>query len=245
MIRIFILLLALVTTTWADELEIKVNQAPVKLPYWPAIEPHYGAVIIVRGGLPAQWSESLASLAPKLAANGWSTVLLNCLADSSTDWVTQLPEAIGTLRQNKNNRIVVVHYGEQMNVTLDYFSKPQAKMINGLVLLSAYDMEKALDKPPNLRFPLLDIVGQFDYEMVENQYQSREKLLKSSTYTNLKLPGASHDFDYNQAMLAAFMSGWMLRLQENATAAPPVAPGKGPRSYLEPIYPLSQLVAIK
>ncbi|RUR11373.1 alpha/beta hydrolase [Legionella sp. km772] len=243
-ISIVLLFFALFSTCLADDLEIKVNQKAVKLPYWPASKPNYGAVIIVRGGDPVQWSEPMAHLAQLLAQNGWSTVLLNSNPEIDSPWLNQLPEAISTLRQNKNKRIVLIHYGNQLNTTLDYFSKPQGKTINALVLLSAYDEKESSVKPDSLRFPIFDIEGQFDYDMIKDQFTARKTLFKSAAYTAMKIPGADNEYNYTQELLASFLTGWMLRIPESTVAAPPIN-AKSLQSYIEPIYWTdSQLVAI-
>jgi hypothetical protein len=244
-IRIMIVFFLFVGAGFGDDLEIKVNQKSIKLPYWPAKEPHYGGILIVRGGA-VQWSEFLAGFAAQLADKGWSTALLNCNTDSDIPWSTQLPEAISVLRQNKNTRIILIHYGEQLNLTLDYFSKPQAKMINGLILLSAYDVQKSLEKPAVIRFPVLDIVGQFDYDTALSQIKTREKQLQPTTYLSIEIPGAASDYEYSQQLLLSFMQGWMLKLSESITQANPISPPRSHlKSYIEPIFSLkSSLVAI-
>jgi len=243
-ISILFLFLSLFNASFAEDLEIKVNQKSIKLPYWPAQKLNYGGVIVVRGGDPVQWSESLAHLSQLLAQNGWSTVLLNCNPEIDVPWLSQLPEAISILRQNKNKRIVLIHYGEQLNMTLDYFSKPQGKTINGLVLLSAQDDKESTVKPETLRFPIFNIEGQFDYENVKDQFTARNKALLSPTYSAREIPGADHDYTYTQELLVSFLTGWMLRIPESTVSAPPIN-SKARQSYIEPIYSQdSHLVAI-
>lgn len=262
----FILFLALffclLSSVQADTLDIKVGQKPMKLSYWRAQRLHFGGVIIIKGGEPPQWSDFLAELAQKLAKSGWSTVLLNCSPESSSPWPDQLPEAISALRQDKNNRIVLLHYGEQLKMSMEYLSKPQAKGINGLVLLSGYDDPyndtkpppqpadktalKAPEKPTDLRFSVLDLIGQFDYEPVLNQQEAREKEPPSAQYLSISIPGAHHDYEYSQPLLVSFINGWMQKLPEINPQDPPIAkPGRNTSSYLPPIHSLeSYLVAV-
>lgn len=245
-IRIFIVALSCYYSTgFADELEIKVEQKPIKLPYWPAGDPHYGGVIIVSGGASAQWSPSLVHLSELLAKNGWSTLLLNTNPEVTSPWLKQVPEAISALRKDKNKRIVLIHYGAQVNMTLDYFSKPQGKGINGLVLLSATDDKPSTVKPSSFKFPIYDIDGQFDYDDVQQQLDNRSKVFKSDTYSTLEIPGADHEYNYATELLVSFLSGWMLKIPESTVFAPPINPQSLVQSYLVPIYfPESQLVAI-
>lgn len=243
LITFLLLSFSLFNPSYADELEIKVNQKSVKLPYWPSTQKiSYGAVIIVRGGDPVQWSEPMANLAQLLAQNGWSTVLLNSSPEISEPWLSEVPEAISALRQNQNKRIVLIHYGSQLNMTLDYFSKPQGKTINALVLLSAYDDKESTVKPESLRFPIFDIKGQFDYDTVQEQFTVRNKQLKSPTYSQMQVPGADGEYNYALDFLVSYLNGWMMRIPESTVSAPPINP-KTLESYLEPIYSMESYLA--
>lgn len=228
-------------SSFAAELEIKVEQKPIKLPYWPATEPSHGALVFVRGGQQPQWSESLASLAQLLAKSGWSVLMLNASPEISVPWIKQLPEAITVLRQAKNKRIVMVHYGEELNQTLDYFSKPQGKTINGMVFLSAYDDKESTVTPDNLSIQIFDIVSQFDYDAALKAASDRKASFQQGMYLFMELPGAYHDYTYNQNLLVSFLSGWMLKLPETVTNAPPMGPNGEPlvEFYIEPVYSLS------
>lgn len=230
-IRIVLLFFLLTSGVMADQLEIKVDQNTVSLPYWPAQKSQYGAVLIVRGGEQPEWSELLAKLAKQLAQNGWSVVLLNCNLNNSVPWPNQIPEAISSLRQNNNKRIVMIHYGEQLNRSLDYFSKPQSKMINGLVLLSAYDNPTDSNNNSSFRFPIFDVAGQFDYGNVLDQLQFREKEFKEKNYLAIEMPGADHEYEYGQKLLVSYMHGWMTKLPETNPQPRPI-----PVSYIEPVY---------
>lgn len=221
---------------FAGELAIKHDGKTINVPYWPASEkqPHYGAVILAHGGA-AEWSELLAHIAARLGRIGWSAVLLNCDADNSDTWVEQIPGVISTLRQNKNYRIVLIHYGEQLQPTIDYFTKPQAKMINGLILLSAFN-EPQESTIPALRFPLFDITGQFDYDKVANQAAERKQQLQQRSYTLVEIPGAAHDYEYSRNLLVSFIHGWMVKIPEARPVPKPI-------SYLVPVYWQQQLLS--
>lgn len=213
----------------AAELAIKVGGKTMNIAYWPASEkqPYYGAVILAHGGA-SGWSELLAHIATRLGRIGWSVVLLNCDTHNNDAWVEQIPAVISTLRQNKNYRIVLIHYGEQLQPTIDYFTKPQAKMVNGLILLSAFD-EPQQSKIAALRFPLFDITGQFDYDRVSNQAAARKLQLQQRLYTQVEIPGAAHDYEYSRSLLVSFIHGWMAKLPEARPVPKPI-------SYLVPVH---------
>lgn len=231
--------LFLSSSALAKPLEITVEQTQIKLPYWVAKNPHYGAVIIVKGGQIAEWSVLLSAVAKQLSHYGWSTVLLNSKKEGSTPWVAQLPETISALRQDNNQRIILVHYGDQLNQSLEYFSKPQAKTINGMIMLSAYDDQNAVGLTlKNVRFPLYDIVGQFDYDRVHRQMRLREKQFNQTNYHAVEMPGAQHDYEYSQKMLIAFVHGWMSKLPEFKPQPAPIL-----SSYIEPVLFLVSHIA--
>lgn len=236
-IGIGLLLFLMQSIAFAEKLDITVNQAKISLPYWKANTTQYGAVLIVKGG-PPQWSTLLAQFAKRLKHTGWSVALLNCNPGNATPWVDQIPEAISALRQDKNNRIVLVHYGDQLNQSLAYFSKPQAKMINGLIMLSAYDDQSNLDPKQSVRFPLYDIAGQFDYDNVLRQMKNRTRVFKQPEYKAIEMPGAQHDYEYSQAMVLSFMHGWMSKLPEIKPQPAPIL-----SSYIEPVFPANNYIA--
>lgn len=230
-LRILFLLLCgfIYNLACAEKLTIKMGAKTVSLPFWPAAEkqPNYGAVLLVYGGQP-QWSELLAHIAARLGRIGWSVVLLNSDGRNKESWVVQMPEVISTLRKNKNYRIVLIHYGEQLQQTIDYFTKPQAKMITGLIMLSAYN-EAQEQTIPNVRFPLFDIVGQFDYDVVVHQASNRKQAQQQRPYVQVEIPGASHDYEYSKGLLVSFVHGWMAKLPE-------AKPSPRPISYLVPVF---------
>lgn len=224
--------LLLFSTALADSLEIKINQDAIALPYWPNHLNYYGAVIIARGGADNYCPPLILNFADYLSHNGWSVVLLSHAQDHIIPWDKQLPETIRLLREQKNHRIVLVHYGEGLSDSLAYFSGPQSKMINGFVMVSAYDDEKGgLENLPHVRFPLFDIAGQFDYEAVLSQMASREKEFRQRHYTALKMPGAHHDYEYNEKLLLAFIHGWMVKLPELRHEPVPILV-----SYIAPLF---------
>jgi len=249
------------TFAWADDLAIEVDKKKASLPYWPAklnssIKTPHGGVLFVNEGDQPQWSMLLAHLAKKLADYGWDVALLNVNTADSISWLLELPEAMSVLRQNKNKRIVLIHYGNKLNSSLDYFGKPQSKMVNGLIMLSAYDnllksadkpadetatksIDKPIDKPVSFRFPLLDITGQFDYDMVKSQASQRANELKQNKYRALRLPGAQHDYEYSHQLLISYLHGWMSKLPESSPQAPPIN-----TSYVEPVYSPAQSLAL-
>lgn len=238
--RIILFFFLVTSSVLADQLEIKVDQSSVNLPYWPAQKLQYGAILIVRGGEQPEWSELLVTLAKQLAQKGWSVVLLNCNLNKAVPWINQIPETISVLRQNNNKRIVLIHHGEQLNLLLDYFSKPQSKMINGLVLLSAYDNPTDNSTYSSFRFPIFDVAGQFDYDTVLTQMQFREKEFKEYNYRSVEMPGANHDYEYGHKLLVSYVHGWMKKLPETNPQPRPI-----PVSYIEPVYSLqSTFVAI-
>ncbi|HRD70830.1 MAG TPA: alpha/beta hydrolase [Legionella sp.] len=211
----------------ADSLKIDVEQASINLPYWPAKKAHYGAVLMINGESTS--STLLNQLANQLSRIGWSVVAINMDQQAAIPWIAQIPEVIRTLRQDHNKRIVMIHYGEHLNQTLEYFNKPQSKMINGLVMLSAFaQTDTFVDY--NIRFPLLDILGQFDYEFIHDQRNLRARDFRRYRYSSIEMPGANHDYEYSKKLLFAYIHGWMSKLPEFKPQRAPISV-----SYIEAI----------
>lgn len=232
-LRTALIYCVIISSAFADKLEIKMDGKSVQLPSWTAQKEQYGAVVLVNGGEKARWSTLLESLAKKLNQDGWSTVLLNCNNDSTLAWNKALPEVVSTLRQQKNKRIIVLHYGEQLKQTFELFNKSPNATIEGLILLSAYDLQKPDDKKIELIVPVFDLAGQFDYQPVLLQFDSRQQMFGQKKYLAMQVPGAHHDYEYSHQLLLSFMHGWMLKLAEFKVIPPPVLV-----SYIESIEPL-------
>lgn len=208
-------------------LEIDVNQQKVALPYWTPLKKTKGGVLVIYGDKPIYGNILAKDLGQQLADLGWTVLVIDAQNGKEEDkWVEQIPEALAALRKNDNNRLIVIHYGEKLFISLDYFSKPQSKQVNGLVLLSAYDdpvKKESIELLSKLSFPTYDITGQFDYEEVNNQAQSRrEANSQEEDYRILLIPGARHQYLYAINMLATYLHGWMLKLPVNEPAKPPI-----------------------
>ncbi|CDZ76943.1 hypothetical protein BN59_01222 [Legionella massiliensis] len=204
----------------AETLEIQASGQKTKLTYWAAQSKiQYGGLLIVAGGEPQDGIRVLKKLCRRLSKSGWSVAFLNAyqLGDKA-NWTAQLPEALSALRQKNISNLVLLHYGAQLGPLLDYFSKLQ--QINGLILLSAFDLKSPTESAASLEkiaFPVFDMVGQFDYDTVSRQAALRRKTVHSNNYLQYKLPGAAHDYAYTDAMLAAYLHGWMRHLAPKKT----------------------------
>ncbi|WP_133141188.1 alpha/beta hydrolase [Legionella spiritensis] len=208
-------------------LDIEVNQQKLALPYRAAVGDAKGAVLIIHGSQPIYGQSFVNRLSDKLAMLGWSTLLIQTYQINDKAKLTDIiPSSLTALRLKDNNRLVVIHYGDQLQVSLDYFVQPQSKQANGMILLSAYDRtdaKKQADLLKKLRFPAFDIVGQFDYGRVLRQAKKRHDAnSENSKYQFLMLPGARHQYTYTSAMLAAYVNGWMEKLSRNIRASPPI-----------------------
>jgi len=227
-----LILILVFTLSWSSvscavaSLEIQVKQQKIMVPYWKGVRTPHGGVLIIQGGDPVYGEIFLKSLASYLADSGWSVILLNTQFQASTPWVDQLPEGLSLLRKQKNNRIIVIHYGNELQTTLGYFTKQQSKQVNGLILLSAFDLpipKETIILSEKIRFPVYDIVGQFDYQDVLLQMQARKEQSTAKQYITMKFPGAQHDYAYTRRLLANFLSGWMLHIQAASPAKPPIS----------------------
>ncbi|KTC86322.1 DUF3530 family protein [Legionella brunensis] len=211
----------------AASLEILVKQQKVVLPYLLFKgKKQRGGVVIINGEQNNEGSELVDNLGTELAKHGWSIALLNTsLQINSVPWIEQLPEALSALRQKNNPRMIVIHYGSQLEGSVNYFTKLQSKQVNGMIFLSAFDQPENKEIPNlihKIPFPLLDIIGQFDYEPVLAQAAARHLSIKNDRYLYRQLPGANHDYSYNKKILMANIHGWMKKLRTTNPVKPPI-----------------------
>lgn len=210
----------------AASLEILVKQQKIALPYLLYKgKKQRGGVVIINGEQGNEGVKFVEILGEELAKNGWSVAFLNADTDDKTPWIEQLPEALSSLRQQANQRLIVIHYGSQLERSVGYFSKLQSKRVNGMIFLSAFNQSDNQDMPGLIRkmpFPLFDITGQFDYDPVLQQAAIRQIQTKNGRYLYRQLPGASHDYLYNRKILVANIHGWMKRLNSTDRVRPPI-----------------------
>ncbi|WED43655.1 alpha/beta hydrolase [Legionella cardiaca] len=210
----------------AASLDILVKQQKIALPYLLFKgKKQRGGVVIVNGEQSSEGTKLVDNLSHALAQYGWSVAVLNTsLQINTAPWVEQLPEALSALRKKNNSRMIVIHYGSQLVGSVSYFSKLQAKQVNGMIFISAFDLPENKETPSlieKIPFPLFDITAQFDYGPVLDQAAVRRIQIKSSRYLYRQLPGAYHDYSYNKKILVANIHGWMKKLRSvNPMKAP-------------------------
>ena len=158
----------------------------------------------------SQDSLLLNALQRSLAQYGWSSLRL--LMNKHCR-LNQLPEAIRYLRKQQNKRSLVLYYGKRLNDFLQYFQKDKRKQLNGLVLLSAYDIPSDTRKSvamTEMKLPIFDVVGQFDYDSVRRQWQARKQQMHGQKhYYPLELLGADHEYAESRQALTNWLVGWM------------------------------------
>lgn len=210
-------LLCLLTNAWTapSTLDIKANGQKVSLPYWPALHKPKGSILIIFGDSLVYGLKSPQELARLLAQQGWSAAIINTHpSDDKNNWVTQIPDTMLALKRKDNNRQIILHYGAKLSVTLAYFAKPQSKKANGLVLVSAYDKPIQKDLPDllkKIKYPVFDVVGQFDYDDVLEQAKiRRDSMGNGNTYKFLVVPGARHQYWFATKSLVDYLHGWMM-----------------------------------
>ncbi|VEB38220.1 ATPases involved in biogenesis of archaeal flagella [Legionella sainthelensi] len=222
LIRIMLLWCGMTSAAFTNMLEINIDGKHIHLPCWFSQKKQLGAILLVNGESHNQSSALLEYLAHRLAENGWMVTLVQDDKSNSIPWIKQLPEAIVTLRQQKFMKIVVLHYGEQLQQTLNYFGKPQAPKIEGLILLSAYNVQNPIRKKPEINMPIFDIIGQFDHDLVKQELAIRQKTLGNNKkkYLAIEIPGVEPDYKYSRQLLFTFIHGWMIKLPEFQPSSP-------------------------
>ncbi|KTD16585.1 hypothetical protein [Legionella jordanis] len=214
----------------AASLDILAKQQKIAVPYMVFKgKRQRGAVVIVNSEEKTQGSEFIDELGENLTTLGWSVaVLKSSLQIQTVSWIEQLVATLSALQKN-NDRVIVIHYGSKLQNAVDYFSKPQSKQPNGMILLSAFDEQRTTDAEfiNKIPFPLFDITGQWDYNPVLDQAVHRKKHCKKIAYLARQLPGAGHDYAYNREILIANIHGWMKKLELNTREKPPILLEKG------------------
>lgn len=221
-IRIMLLWCCIASAAYTNMLEINVDGKHIHVPCWFSQKKKLGAVLLVAGGSDVRSSTVLDDLVHRLAENGWMVTLLQDDKNNAIPWIKQLPSAIVTLRQKKFMKIVVLHYGDQLQQTLDYFGKPQVPKIEGLILLSAYHTQLTINKKPEINVPIFDIIGQFDHGLVKQELAIRQKMFGNNKkkYLAIEIPEIEPDYKYTRQLLFTFINGWMMKLPEFQEASP-------------------------
>jgi len=179
--------------------------------FWPGEEKAAGGLLLAQGK-GSHGERLLTAMAKRLSQRGWSVAIAP--ADLSSEQLAeQLPSYLAKLRQKSSLKVGIVWYGDDYHQLLDYFAKPQSKQVSGLILLSAYEYpQKEVKEPWQLRFPVLDIVGQFDMRTVIAAQSDRQNLLDRNLYTNRTIPGARHDYRYHEHYVCAAIDNWLTQI---------------------------------
>lgn len=223
MTRIVLIFFLILSTAFAGKLEIKIDGQSIDLPYWAALKKNYGSVLLINGDVQQQSSILLTRLAKELSQYGWNVGFLNRKNNASVPWEKQFSEIIAALRAKKSQRVILVHYGEQLKRTFDFLEKPPVPEIEGLILLSAYNIPPIQEKT-DLNMPVFDIVGQFDLVKTKEEVEQRKKEYKNNkkNYLALEIPGAHHDYNESSQLLFSFIHGWMVKLPKLKPSPPPI-----------------------
>lgn len=189
----------------AEQLILPLKGKDVPLSYWPAQNHQRGALIWVRAE-PSMMPENMVDT---ISANGWAILLMNAKPD--TELNRQIPAAIRALRKLHYPRVILLHQGDRLQNTLDYFSRQPSKRVDGFIFLSAYESKKNMNIS-GLSSPIMDICGQFDYQYVISDFKKRKEQERDRNYQSIQIPGADYRYEYQLKMLAAYMDGWMKKI---------------------------------
>ncbi len=69
---------------------------------------------------------------------------------------------------------------------------------------------------------MVDLTGQFDYQLVLEQAATRHDSMQNKSYIATQIPGADHNYYYTQQLLVAYLHGWMKKLRFASPARPPI-----------------------
>lgn len=162
----------------------------------------------------------IEKLAARLSQSGWSVLMQPLVFSEASNWEDTLAKQLAVIRRKSNSRVIFIGYTTPWEPLKRYFRKPQAKQVSGLVLLSAANgdsvpVSKRSDEDPegrvNVRFPVFDIVAQFDYQPVLEAWKIRKKEFNRN-YQRLQVPGVRHGYLYHEQMLQEVLNDWMAGL---------------------------------
>ncbi|MCC5791570.1 MAG: hypothetical protein JJT82_03045 [Legionellaceae bacterium] len=187
----------------------------------------------VEGGVLVSYAESAPNgfyfsqkVARQLETMGWVVDVLSLNRLSDEEWQSHLAEKMAVMRQKVGTKLAVIMYGEECDRLLEYFTQPQAKQVGGLVFISAVNGERFFSNSTTdirLRFPLLDIVAQFDYKQVLSDQKKRQKLVRSA-YQSYTVSGADHYYQYQLPVLVNVVHLWLEDLPSTKIHRAPVNP---------------------
>ncbi len=195
---------------FADELVLPLKGEDVQVNYWPVEKNSRGAIIWVR----AEPSMLPDAIAEALSKKGWGIILIE--SKHAAELKRLIPAAIRSFRKLHYQRIILLHQGDRLQQTLDYFKKRQTKRVDGFIFLSAYESKKTLNLQA-VSSPVMDICGQFDYQYVLSDFQKRKEQGVFINYRSIQVPGADNSYEYQLKMLTSYLDGWMQNI-------PPVQP---------------------
>lgn len=204
----FLLLISLGLVAAPSTLDVDEQ---TKLPFWPSISTATGGLLLVQGK-GSHGYRLLTIIAAILSNRGWSVAVVPTSL-ASDQFSEQLSSYLAKLRQQTKLKVGIVWYGDDYHQLLTYFSKPQAKQVSGLVLLSAYQYSSASENESwQLRFPVLDIIAQFDYRPVIKDSLLRQRMIGKKYYLKRTIPGAGHDYRYQEHYLSAEIDNWLTKI---------------------------------
>jgi cobalamin biosynthesis Mg chelatase CobN len=219
---LFLIYLPCVWASQQEQVELTVKGATVKALYQGA-DDNKGGIVLIQGDGSYQ-SEVIDYLKGHFPKKGWSSLQINLPGvDQSVDVIIQLPEAISYLRKKKVRRIIVLFYGKGNRALLDYFAKQKKKRVSGLILLSAFTQDRA--PAPSLskwNIPILDVIGQFDYQNVLTQSNKRMQAFNPKYYRQIIIPGANHSYAHTETVLLSWLRGWMKKQKIEKKTTPPI-----------------------
>ena len=189
-----------------------------------------GAIILHGIGAHPAWPEVIQPLRTQLPDYGWATLSLQMpiLTNDakSEDYAPLFNEVhpriqagVDYLKMKGLQNIVIVAHSMGASMATFYLSDKPDSTVTAFVGIgmSQHKSNSKMDNTFSLRkitLPVLDIYGGRDLPSVINSAKARKTAAtkaKNTQYTQLKIEGADHFFNYTDAVLVKRVRGWLAK----------------------------------
>ena len=200
--------------------------------YTEADEPKAAVIILHGRGFHPDWADTVNPLRVGLAELGYNTLSIQMpvLVKDSTyyEYVPifeyaheRIESAIGFLRDNDNNRVVLLAHSCGVHMSMDWIRDKSDAGIDAYVGLGmgATDYKQPMHQPfplEQMRVPVLDLYGADEYPAVLRGAPGRKAMIQAAgngLSAQDVLPGADHYFTDQGDALVEAVAGWLDRLE--------------------------------
>jgi pimeloyl-ACP methyl ester carboxylesterase len=195
--------------------------------YTEADEPSARAALVLHGiGAHPDWPQVVYPLRTGLPSHGWSTLSLQMpvLANEARyeeyaplfeEVAPRIEAGIAFLKQKGAKRIVLVAHSLGATMATYYLARePREIAVLVGVGMTGGTADPRMDIAVSLakvRIPVLDIYGQYDESVLGTSAERAKAAAANPSYTQIKVPQASHFFEGQEQELLEIIVDWLNR----------------------------------